>query len=113
MPTQQLPGISCHAMAKVKKKDGKEIMTCKAWNGRCVLSWLSNELLQALGIHHDNDLLALVCSCATHGFYIVDWVDQGFPKMNAAPKYAILNLVSHVYNISNCNINRPAIEWPL
>ena len=65
---RNLSGISCNAMAKVKKKDGKEMMTCKAWNGRCVLSWLSNELLQALEIHHENDLLALVCSCANHGF---------------------------------------------
>ena len=63
------PGIAWHTMAKVKKKDGKELMTCKAWNGRCVLSWLSNELLQALEMHRDNDLLALVCSCVTHGFF--------------------------------------------
>ena len=38
-------------------------MVLKAYNGRCVLSWLGQELLEALEVHHDNDLLMLVASC--------------------------------------------------
>ena len=56
------------ATPQVKKKDHKDAMTCKAWNGRCVLSWLSYELLRALDVHPDLDLLVLVASCTTLSF---------------------------------------------
>ena len=40
-------------------------MTLKAYNGRCVLSWLSSELLKAVELHFNNDMLVLVSSCMT------------------------------------------------
>ena len=41
-------------MSKVLKKDGQIRMTCKAYNGRCVLEWLAF-CLRAATRHHDND----------------------------------------------------------
>lgn len=47
----------------VLKKTGQEMLTAKAYNGRCVLSWLAHCLLEAMEVHTDNDLLVLESSC--------------------------------------------------
>ena len=58
------PGNHLYLVPKVRHaKSGEDIMVLKAYNGRCVLSWLGQELLEALEVHHDNDLLVLVASC--------------------------------------------------
>ena len=56
------------AHAEVLKKTGQEMLTAKAYNGRCVLSWLAHCLLAAVDVHAGDDLLVLESSCLTLGF---------------------------------------------
>ena len=60
--------VQMGAHAEVLKKTGQEMLTAKAYNGRCVLGWLAHCLLAAVEVHTDNDLLVLVSSCLTLGF---------------------------------------------
>lgn len=51
----------------VKKKDGNILMTCKAFNARCVMEFLAHELRTAVdsGMHPNNDRLELASVCMT------------------------------------------------
>ena len=44
-------------MAQVKKKDGNELFTAKAYNGRVILSWLNHTLLGVLAQRPDHQIL--------------------------------------------------------
>ena len=64
-----IPTLCCFAfLAQVKKRTGEDLLTLKAYNGRCVVSWLSHSLLQALLLHPDNEILVLTSSCMTLSF---------------------------------------------
>ena len=52
-------------MSKVKKKSGQNLLTAKAYNGRCILSWLSDCLLTALASHQNNEMLILTSDAMT------------------------------------------------
>ena len=52
-------------MSKVKKKNGQNLLTAKAYNGRCILSWLSDCLLTALDSHQNNEMLILYSDAMT------------------------------------------------
>ncbi|CAK9045248.1 unnamed protein product [Durusdinium trenchii] len=63
----------------VKKKDGTELLTAKAFNGRLILSWLSHTLLVVLQQHPDHELLILTSAAMTLGvcvcvFFWGGWV---------------------------------------
>ena len=60
-------GHGIASRSEVKKKDGQDKMILKAYNGRCVQSWLTYVLLEALEVHSGNDHLVLVSSCMTLG----------------------------------------------
>lgn len=51
--------------SEVKKKDGNILMTCKAFNARCVMEFLAHELRTAVdsGMHPNNDRLELASVC--------------------------------------------------
>lgn len=58
--------LSIHQMmSKVKKKNGQNLLTAKAYNGRCILSWLSDCLLTALDSHQNNEMLILYSDAMT------------------------------------------------
>lgn len=52
---------------QVKKKNGDVLLTAKAFNGRIILSWLSECLLEARGIHPDHEVLLLSSSAMNLG----------------------------------------------
>ena len=51
--------------SEVKKKGGKILFTAKAYNGRCILSWLSDCLLTALDSYPDHEVLVLTSAAMT------------------------------------------------
>ena len=51
--------------SKVKKKGGKILFTAKAYNGRCILSWLADCLLTALDSYPDHEVLVLTSAAMT------------------------------------------------
>lgn len=61
----------------MRKRTGEIGLIAKAWNGRCILSWLSSCLQEALVTHGNNDELVMACSATTLAQY-TDWVDLGF-----------------------------------
>ena len=54
----------------MKKKNGDELFTAKAYNGRVILSWLSHTLLLALQQHPDHEILLLTSSAMKLGCVI-------------------------------------------
>ena len=57
-----------------KKKDGQDKMVLKAYNGRCVQSWLTDCLVDALEIHPEHEILVLTSSCMILG--VMDQCDH-------------------------------------
>ena len=51
----------------MKKKNGDELLTAKAYNGRVIMSWLSDTLLVALAQHPDHETLLLTSSAMKLG----------------------------------------------
>ena len=51
--------ILCLPHAKVKKKSGEILLTAKAFNGRVIVMWLNNCLLDALQSNPDHEMLIL------------------------------------------------------
>ena len=49
----------------MKKKGGKILFTAKAYNGRCILSWLADCLLTALDSYPDREVLVLTSAAMT------------------------------------------------
>ena len=55
---------------QVKKKNGDELLTAKAFNGRVIMSWLNHTFLAALEQHADNEILLLTSSAMKLGYNI-------------------------------------------
>lgn len=62
--------MSCSGLcskSEVKKKNGDELFTLKAYNGRVALSWLNHTLMSALQQHPNHDVLILTSSAMILG----------------------------------------------
>ncbi|CAK9000629.1 unnamed protein product [Durusdinium trenchii] len=53
---------------RVKKKNGQNLFTAKAFNGRCILSWLADRLMTAVESHPQHQILNLTSSAMTLGW---------------------------------------------
>lgn len=56
-----------HKLAKVKKRNGDEMLTAKAYNGRVICSWLNHALLEALDLHPNHEILNLTSAALNLG----------------------------------------------
>ena len=79
-----------------KKKDGQDKMVLKAYNGRCVQSWLTDCLVDALEIHPEHEILVLTSSCMILG--VMDQCDHDTSQ----------NPIIHIdyQNLSQCLLGR-------
>lgn len=58
-----------HNYPEVKKKNGENLFTAKAYNGRVVLLWLAQCMLHAVEMYPDNQIVVLTAVAMSFGFY--------------------------------------------
>lgn len=58
-----------HNYPEVKKKNGENLFTAKAYNGRVVLLWLAQCMLHAVEMYPDNQIVVLTSVAMSFGFY--------------------------------------------
>lgn len=79
--------------SKVKKKNGDELFTSKAYNGRVILSWLSHTLLLAVRQHPNHAILLLTSSAMKLGWFkfAVVWTPKFLGEIN------YVGMVKHIF----------------